>query len=58
MFVRRDRYTRGCAFFRRRGGRRLDVEEIEKRVRGVRVVSAERLETELPVHEDDCIARF
>ena len=25
---------------------------------GVRIVSTEGLQTELPVHEDDCIARF
>ena len=36
----------------------VNVEEVEERMGGMRVVSAEGLETELPVHEDDCIARL
>ena len=36
----------------------VDLEEIEKRVGRVGVVSAEGLQAELPVHEDDGIAGF
>ena len=36
----------------------LDLEEVEKRVRRVGVVAAERLQAELPVHEDDRVVRF
>lgn len=38
------------------GGRHF--EQIEKWVRGVGVVSAEGLQAELPVHEDDGVAGF
>lgn len=66
--VRREHLEQLRAFFRTygdvaRGGRRrpgwfVDVEEVEERVGGVRVVSAERLQAELPVHEDDGVAGF
>ena len=36
----------------------FDLEEVEKRVRRVRVVAAEWLQAELPMHENDCVARF
>lgn len=36
----------------------LDFEEVQKRVRRMGVVAAERLQAELPVHEDDRVARF
>ena len=38
------------------GGSLFNVEEVEEGVRGMGVVPAERLQTELPVHEDDGIS--
>jgi len=36
----------------------IDFEEVEKGVGGVGVMPAEWLQTELAVHEDDCVSRF
>lgn len=36
----------------------VDVKEVEERVGGMRVVSAEGLKAKLTVHEYDCVARF
>ncbi len=50
--------TRGDGDARDRARRlgQVDIEEVEERVRRVRVVPAERLQAELPMHEDDCVA--
>jgi len=36
----------------------LDFEEIEEGIGRVRIMPAERLQTELPMHEDNCISCF
>lgn len=36
----------------------LDLQQVQKRICGMGIVSAERLKTELSVHENDGVARF
>ncbi len=48
--LRRDAYAVGM------GG--VNVQQIEEGIGGMGIVSAEGLQTELSVHEDDCIAGF